>query len=109
MITIKEDIPISSLSEDGLGRKSLVRLVVDAIKNNMSHAHPAMTMGIYGAWGEGKTSVMQMVKSELEKEYLTIWYNPWSVADENKILMEFFSQLSNIAFGNRAISSKLPF
>lgn len=112
MITIKEDIPISSLCEDELGRKSLVRLVVDAIKNNMSHAHPAMTMGIYGAWGEGKTSVMQMVKSELEREkekekVKTIWYNPWSVADENKILMEFFSHLSNIAFNDRAISTAI--
>ena len=114
MITIKEDIPISSLSEDELGRKSLVCLVVDAIKNNMFHDHPAMTIGIYGAWGEGKTSVMQMVKSELEKEkekerekVKAIWYNPWSVADENKILMEFFSHLSNIAFNDRAISTAI--
>lgn len=32
MITIKEDIPILSLSQDELGRTAIVHLMVDAIK-----------------------------------------------------------------------------
>lgn len=74
----------------------------------MSHSHPAMTMGVYGAWGEGKTSVMQMVKTELEEANIeTIWYNPWSVSDEHQILMEFFSLLSTFAFDDKAISAAI--
>lgn len=108
MITIKEDIPILSLSQDELGRTAIVHQMVDAIKNSMSHSHPAMTMGVYGAWGEGKTSVMQMVKTELEEANIkTIWYNPWSVADEHQILMEFFSLLSTFAFDDIAISTAI--
>lgn len=108
MITIKEDIPILSLSQDELGRTAIVHLMVEAIKNSMFHSHPAMTMGVYGAWGEGKTSVMRMVKTELEKENIeTTWYNPWSVADEHQILMEFFSLLSTVAFDDSTISSAI--
>lgn len=108
MITIKKDIPILSLSQDELGRTAIVHLMVEAIKNSMFHSHPAMTMGVYGAWGEGKTSVMRMVKTELEKENIeTTWYNPWSVADEHQILMEFFSLLSTVAFDDSTISSAI--
>ena len=108
MISIKEDIPILSLSQDELGRTAIVHLMVEAIKNSMSHSHPAMTMGVYGAWGEGKTSVMQMVKTELKAAHIeTIWYNPWSVADEHQILMEFFSLLSTFAFDDKAISTAI--
>ena len=108
MISIKEDIPILSLSQDELGRTAIVHLMVDAIKNSMSHSHPAMTMGVYGAWGEGKTSVMQMVKTELKAAHIeTIWYNPWSVADEHQILMEFFSLLSTFAFDDSTIPSAI--
>ena len=108
MITIKEDIPILSLSQDELGRTAIVHLMVEAIKNSMFHSHPAMTMGVYGAWGEGKTSVMRMVKTELEKANIeTTWYNPWSVADEHQILMEFFSLLSTVAFDDSTISSAI--
>ena len=104
MITIKGDTPICSLKQDEFGRKTLVNLIVEAIKSGMTQNHPAMTIGVYGAWGEGKTSLMQMVKTELDKAGTnTIWYNPWFVADEKKILMEFFSQLSSIAYTDEAI------
>lgn len=108
MIHIKEDIPIDNLTQDELGRKNLVLLMVDAIKGGMAAPHRALTFGVYGAWGEGKTSLMKMVKAELEKEnIMTMWYNPWSVVDETKILVEFFAHLSAIAFNSIAITSAI--
>ena len=108
MIHIKEDIPIDNLTQDELGRKNLVLLMVDAIKGGMAAPHRALTFGVYGAWGEGKTSLMKMVKAELDKEnIMTMWYNPWSVVDETKILVEFFAHLSAIAFNNIAITSAI--
>ena len=99
MIMLIEDIPVYDISQDSLGRKSLVGLIVNAIKEKVKANHSAMAIGIYGVWGEGKTSLMRMVQTQLEKDaQSTVWYNPWSVREEGKLLMEFFSILSNFAF-----------
>jgi KAP family P-loop domain len=37
-----------------------------------------MRIGIYGDWGEGKTSVLKMIDEELtEKEHICVWITPW--------------------------------
>lgn len=108
MIKIGEDIPITNISQDTIGRKSLVELVVNAINEKVSSNHPSMTIGIYGVWGEGKTSLMRMIQTQLEQAgVLSIWYNPWSVGDEEMVLMEFFSMLATYAFEDDDIVSAI--
>ena len=108
-MNIKEDMPIRALNEDELGRKRLVHLMIDAIENKVKSSHSSVTIGVYGAWGEGKTSLMYMVKDELEKKDYKhiIWYNPWSANDENKITMDFFSLLSSAAYNNTDIKKAI--
>lgn len=108
-MNIKEDMPIRALNEDELGRKRLVHLIVDAIEHKVKSSHPSVTIGVYGAWGEGKTSLMYMVKDELEKNdhKHIIWYNPWSANDENMITMDFFSLLSSAAYDNTDIKTAI--
>ena len=38
-----------------------------------------MVIGIYGEWGTGKTSLMQLVRNELSPQsgIRTIWFDPW--------------------------------
>ena len=99
MINIKEDIAIEDLAQDELGRENLVELIANAIKEKISRPHPALTIGVYGAWGEGKTSLMKMVKSELSRcKINTEWYNPWCIGNEGSILPGFFAMLSSVAY-----------
>ena len=94
---LKQDIAITELSKDEFGRDNLVKLLFNAITEMTLEAHPAITFGIYGAWGEGKTSLMQMLDKELINNGLkTKWYNPWRIVDETKILNDFFSVLASI-------------
>ena len=45
------------------------------------------TIGIFGSWGTGKTSLMLMLKKNLEshKNVRTVWFNAWKFDDEKQI------------------------
>lgn len=45
------------------------------------------TIGIFGTWGSGKTSLMLMLRKKLESHYnvRTIWFNAWKFDDEEQI------------------------
>jgi formylglycine-generating enzyme required for sulfatase activity len=36
-----------------------------------------LTIGIFGTWGTGKTSLMRMVEKGLPKSFRTVWFNAW--------------------------------
>jgi hypothetical protein len=57
----------SPTTEDGLGFKSYVEILSDAINN--SDVTSPLTIGIHGSWGSGKTSLMQMLEKKF-KGYL---------------------------------------
>jgi len=59
---------------------------------------PRFTVGIYGGWGTGKTTLMQMIRNELDKNYyknvVTIWFDSWRyyfVIFIDKIIKGFFN------------------
>ena len=43
-----------------------------------------MTMSIQGDWGTGKTSIMELVRSKIEKDVSDIiWFNTWQFSQFN--------------------------
>jgi predicted KAP-like P-loop ATPase len=52
---------------------------------------PQFTVGIFGGWGTGKTTMMQMIKEEIDKNYsdvaTTIWFDSWRYEREEYSLM----------------------
>ena len=45
-----------------------------------------MTIGIYGEWGNGKTSFLQMVEQELkESRIYPIWFDAWKYEKEDNL------------------------
>ena len=63
-------------SIDLLGFQHLTKAACDIVKNK--RLLPA-TIGIYGDWGSGKSSLIQMVKAELEKDedIVVLSFNGW--------------------------------
>ncbi len=61
--------------EDSLGFTSTANVIVTAVKNA---SRRPLTIGVFGGWGSGKTSLMQMVEASLKQEKIkTVWFNAW--------------------------------
>ena len=93
------DTPLSGpeQNEDNmLGRWPFAQRLAGAIA---AHSNPSsLVLAVYGAWGCGKTSVLNFVKAELElahhEHVICMEFNPWLFADEAQLLRSFFSRLA---------------
>ena len=93
------DSPLTHIADDEFGRESLVEHIVDSINDLVKQeSHDCMVYGIYGKWGEGKTSLMNFIKERLlgqrEKDKINlVEFNPWLVNNEEALLREFFNSI----------------
>jgi len=47
-----------------------------------------VTVGVFGDWGSGKSSLMRMLEHELNETdsgALTVWFNPWQFEDKDEV------------------------
>ncbi|MGI6305542.1 MAG: KAP family P-loop NTPase fold protein [Bacteroidales bacterium] len=91
---ISSDRPVSKESEDIFNRYNFAKRIAERISSSVSS--DSIVIGIYGAWGEGKTSVVNFIIDSLSnfKEVITIKFNPWRFTDEATLLVSFFNTLA---------------
>ena len=55
----------------------------------------SFVFGLYGSWGEGKTSVINLLKNKFKEseDFLIVNFDPWNFKDEEAILSAFYSQI----------------
>jgi predicted KAP-like P-loop ATPase len=59
-------------------------------------AKPKFAIGIFGKWGTGKTTLMKMIKRELDKDnekILTVWFDAWRYEKEKYLAVLWFCML----------------
>lgn len=56
----------------------------------------SLVVGIYGKWGEGKTTVLYFIESELKlhNNIVTIFFNPWMFPSETELFTAFYTELA---------------
>lgn len=88
------DRPISTKTEDKFQRYEFAKRVANTISNRKNEE--CIVIGLYGAWGEGKTSLLNFIESELinDENIICIKFNPWRYNDENALLIQFFQKLA---------------
>lgn len=66
-----------------------------------------LVVGIHGPWGDGKTTVLNMLRQNLavDDKIVVRDFNPWRLSDEDSMLRGFFSMLAE-AIGE-SLSTKL--
>lgn len=91
------DLPIESYDEDMFELRGLVKRIVKFIKQTDVSKH-SFSMGIVGSWGEGKSSLMNLIKKELkgEEDYLIIDFCPRASKDINHIQEDFLESLRRV-------------
>lgn len=69
------DNDIKNINQDSLCYKALSETLEEII----STSETPLTIGLYGEWGSGKTSLMQMTKDLLKDDELikTAWFDAW--------------------------------
>lgn len=94
------DLPIEKVDNDLLGRGIFAKRVAESIMNYQSNE--CLTIGIYGGWGNGKTSLANMILNEIAKnndsfqniKYCIIRFNPWLFANQKDLITQLFSSIS---------------
>jgi hypothetical protein len=86
------DRPLRSTPEDLLNRGSFA----EALANQILHAPSGQTLrlGVYGGWGEGKTSVLELMRLRLTAaRQVCVWITPWTAAAREDVMGQIVDQL----------------
>jgi hypothetical protein len=84
------DLPVVKEDEDKLQRFAFSKRIAETIINR--HDKDCLVIGIYGSWGEGKTSVLNFIEGQIEDHpgILVLRFNPWRYHNEDALLKNFF-------------------
>ncbi|MDY6895310.1 MAG: P-loop NTPase fold protein [Thermotogota bacterium] len=93
----RADQPINTHKEDLLGRHSFAKARADSMLSY--ELDDSISVGLFGKWGSGKTSIINMTLEEIKsspvkKEPFIIKFNPWNFSDQNQLVQQFFKELS---------------
>ncbi|MCO6526803.1 P-loop NTPase fold protein [Snodgrassella sp.] len=84
------DAPVSSKEEDKFSRWKFAERVGQVIARREDPS--GLVIGLYGVWGNGKTSVLNFIQESLksEEKVICIEFNPWRYGTEDDLLKGFF-------------------
>jgi hypothetical protein len=87
------DAPIKDSKGDIFRRWPFAQRVAQTIAGRLDPG--SLVIGIYGAWGEGKTTVLNFIDEELRKhgDIVCFRFNPWRFPEEAALLTNFFRDL----------------
>ena len=80
--------------------KSFSKNLWEAIFSLTSNEH--ITIGLYGKWGSGKTSVLNLAVREIKRltnsdspynKPIIIKFEPWNFTNNDNLFLQFFNQL----------------
>ena len=89
------DQPIAGKSEDRFNRAPFATRIAETLA---SRSNPSsIVLGLYGPWGDGKTSILEMMQEELNTHdhIIVVRFNPWYFQTEDLLLRGFFATLAD--------------
>ena len=96
------DVPIRGYEDDELRRTNLVRTLKGRLLGTID-AENAAYIALYGGWGEGKTSVYNLLRKECaDSPLLFVDFAPWGVLKRENLPVDLFGAIAN------AVEKRLP-
>lgn len=102
------DVPITCCEEDLLERASFAKATARSLAN--MHENGTFTVGLFGKWGTGKTSLLNMILHEMQaieraghpgQETIIIRFEPWNFQNTEQLLSQFFVRLINAFYSEK--------
>lgn len=115
-LSLATDTPIKAREQDLIGRTPFAERLADILK---SAAGPeSLVIGLYGPWGSGKTSVINLVENALSRKdddgkagVSVVRFEPWNYLTSEQLLAQFLkevgSALDKDVHGRRTLFGKL--
>jgi len=120
--SVRPDLPAT---EDLLGFEPYAQTLFDIIRDQDTQT--PLTIGIFGSWGSGKTSLMTMIKDRLDalhrqerrqarqgepiRPHLTAWFNAWLYSRDEalwrSLILRVLAELRREVGGNREARREL--
>lgn len=84
--SVTSDSPVETLDGDRLGQRPLVERLSGFLQN--PNTLPPLVISLQAPWGMGKSTVMRMLQSNLERNRaaVTVWFNAWHHQTEDQLL-----------------------
>lgn len=81
------DAPIASRAQDHLGRDAVAKALHTLVTRNPV-AESALVIGVFGAWGSGKSSLMTLLRRRVEEDGRAhvLWFEAWRYARQDEEL-----------------------
>ena len=94
-ISYTSDAPVQEPKDDRFDRGPFAHRIAETLVRRKDPA--SMVIAIYGAWGDGKTTVLNFIRDYLQKEEVVVCvnFNPWRLNGEDALLTGFFSTLAD--------------
>jgi len=98
---ITNEVAVRNEDDDLLNYYPFAKKIQQIIQGYSNNSAP-LTIGIYGKWGAGKTSLLNLIEKNIEifhkekgdKPYIKFHYNPWIYQTKEEMLFDFFETLS---------------
>src|SRR5687768_7287181 len=86
-----EDDVLKDLEQDTFGHKH----IADAIVNSIVSTNPPFTIGIFGGWGTGKSSLLEIINSALTKKVATVNIDAWRYSSADNLRRAFLVHVAD--------------
>ena len=90
MSKFNTDKPIHNSTEDLLGRKIFSKTLAEAV--NKYKGTDSLVIGLFGKWGVGKTSNINMILENLNDKII-VHFSPWNYSSQSDLINIFFNVL----------------
>jgi predicted KAP-like P-loop ATPase len=95
--SVKGDRALSSGDEDKLGFREVAKRIATSLVDRASE--DGLVIGVEGAWGSGKSSLLFLIGDELgklpkEREPTVINFRPWLIGNRDALITSLFGELS---------------
>jgi predicted KAP-like P-loop ATPase len=96
--SVKGDRALSSGDEDKLGFREVAKRIATSLVDRASE--DGLVIGVEGAWGSGKSSLLFLIGDELgklpkDREPTVINFRPWLIGNRDALITSLFGELSS--------------